>query len=1012
MYLKRLILKGFKSFADSTAIELEPGITCVVGPNGSGKSNVVDAIAWVLGAQGPKTVRSSKMEDVIFAGNSQRPALGRAEVTLQIDNSAGLLPIDFSEISIKRVLWKSGESEYFLNDEACRLLDIQELLSDIGIGKSQHVIVSQGQIDQILNLKPEERRLIIEEASGIIKYRKRRERSERRLEQSYENLDRLKDSLREIKRQITPLERQAHDAQKYELLNQELHKILLYLSGTKLKTLLDKKQELTDNLGLMSIQIESIKNELAHLGEKAKALADAGATQRELDFTDSLGLVMSLEQKAIGLANVIEERLQREKLNLERELNSQVLSSLEAESAQLKKELNSLDSQLVDQEKTKSDDIVEIEVKLNDLEFLKKDHIEKKNQISNELAVSRKTLEDLREKAALENHKAHLLFARKEVLSEILGLNFEGEVVGSKGRLSDLIEIEAGFETPVWELCRNMLVSHVFEQSDALLSAVEYAFKNNTSASLIRINENSGNFIEIEGLIALRKMVRAKGNDAFVDQLLDAIFYDFYFSDKSPDKTAEISLRFPRITIVTKDGHIFGEKIWKVTVPLAEPVSMSYLEDLSLEYENAKKRAEQVEYEVKVEEEKYNRITASQEHAVSSLIGLQDTINSLKAKLAEKRHELDYEKKAKQLSIEDKRQYLTQKLIQVETRLKEFESEREDVRIKRESFESRIALYSRFKEITSYLRASSGRIANTLDALRKEQKIKSSQALESLNQIRKQIESKESELEDLQSERQSREVELAEITVRVESFEEQIKNELKESRESALAATWDSERDPEERKKELEKELELMGPINPLAIKELNELKDRLEFFETQIQDVKTAQKDLNNLIRDIDKEIADTFYNSFNEISKNYKQLIEILFPNGSGELLLTDPENLLETGIDIEAKPPGRTIKKMSLLSGGERSLVALAFLFAIFKSKPSFFLVLDEVEAALDDINLSRFLNLLIEFKKQTQVIVITHQKRTMQVSDALWGVSMKPGGVTKVVSQKISQTSQLA
>jgi chromosome segregation protein len=1012
MYLKRLILKGFKSFADSTAIELEPGITCVVGPNGSGKSNVVDAIAWVLGAQGPKTVRSSKMEDVIFAGNSQRPALGRAEVTLQIDNSAGLLPIDFSEISIKRVLWKSGESEYFLNDEACRLLDIQELLSDIGIGKSQHVIVSQGQIDQILNLKPEERRLIIEEASGIIKYRKRRERSERRLEQSYENLDRLKDSLREIKRQITPLERQAHDAQKYELLNQELHKILLYLSGTKLKTLLDKKQELTDNLGLMSIQIESIKNELAHLGDKAKALADAGATQRELDFTDSLGLVMSLEQKAIGLANVIEERLQREKLNLERELNSQVLSSLEAESAQLKKELNSLDSQLVDQEKTKSDDIVEIEVKLNDLEFLKKDHIEKKNQISNELAVSRKTLEDLREKAALENHKAHLLFARKEVLSEILGLNFEGEVVGSKGRLSDLIEIEAGFETPVWELCRNMLVSHVFEQSDALLSAVEYAFKNNTSASLIRINENSGNFIEIEGLIALRKMVRAKGNDAFVDQLLDAIFYDFYFSDKSPDKTAEISLRFPRITIVTKDGHIFGEKIWKVTVPLAEPVSMSYLEDLSLEYENAKKRAEQVEYEVKVEEEKYNRITASQEHAVSSLIGLQDTINSLKAKLAEKRHELDYEKKAKQLSIEDKRQYLTQKLIQVETRLKEFESEREDVRIKREFFESRIALYSRFKEITSYLRASSGRIANTLDALRKEQKIKSSQALESLNQIRKQIESKESELEDLQSERQSREVELAEITVRVESFEEQIKNELKESRESALAATWDSERDPEERKKELEKELELMGPINPLAIKELNELKDRLEFFETQIQDVKTAQKDLNNLIRDIDKEIADTFYNSFNEISKNYKQLIEILFPNGSGELLLTDPENLLETGIDIEAKPPGRTIKKMSLLSGGERSLVALAFLFAIFKSKPSFFLVLDEVEAALDDINLSRFLNLLIEFKKQTQVIVITHQKRTMQVSDALWGVSMKPGGVTKVVSQKISQTSQLA
>jgi chromosome segregation protein len=1154
VFLKSLSMKGFKSFADATRLDLEPGITVVVGPNGSGKSNVVDAIGWVLGAQAPSVVRSKAMDDVIFAGTSQRPALGRAEVALTIDNSAGLLPIDFTEVTISRTLFRSGDSEYAINDVPCRLLDIQDLLSDSGVGRQQHVIVSQGQIDAVLNAKAEDRRAIIEEAAGILKYRKRKERSERRLTATEGNLNRLQDLVREVRRQLRPLEKQADAARRHAGVVAELTALRLYIAGRQIDELRTRLEKAVTAKTELAREAEDLKTRLAHLdAEVTRAETELSARGAD-DVGDDLVRFESLRERARGLSAVLKERargIERERLSF---TDQGVIFSLEADAATLRRELTGVAAEVerltpelatlaestatLEADRTAFDlraadantdsdgraaeargelvarrggierdtsELNRLESRLAELavtaERLDADAAHRRLEVERIVEAQRPLIDALEEaehaRSRLEHDlsraedalrradaERHRWSARADALELALedarsrsGADHLAAVDGVLGPLFEAIEVDDGWlpavEAAVGDALGTVVVADVAAARRAIVALREGAHSGAVlPVALTRHRVDRPPVGE-----AVRDHVRARRPE--VEAVLDALVGAAVAVEGDWTVAADAAEAHAGAVIVTREGDRFGPSGWRVGRPeggatkaalddardRAETATIEHAgavdaldaarrvladaqgteADVAREIdEHDGRRTMALEGLSRVDADRRDGVTekdaftAHRDEVAARLTREQARVAELEAGLAELEDDEDAAKAAgrelrllrgameeraadlsarrtdlevRQASLRERQRVAEQRLGEIEPRLAKDAHEREHAESRRSEIDARATAVER---LTAEVEARSAEIDQVLDGLR-ERRRQQSEAVRGvaarLDGLRRERGEAERALTEVRERSQREEVREAEVAVRLETAIETLRVELDSEPDRAVATECPPLPEANTatgRARELERDLRLMGPINPLALEEFEQLQERHGFLQGQLEDVQESRRELRKVIKAVDDEIRDVFTAAYADVATSFEFLFSTLFPGGTGRLSLTDPDNLLDTGLEIEARPSGKNVRKLSLLSGGERSLTALAFLFAVFRSRPSPFYVMDEVEAALDDVNLHRFLDLLHEFRQEAQLIVVSHQKRTMEAGDVLYGVTMQPGGSSKVISERVTDS----
>jgi chromosome segregation protein len=1153
VFLKSLTLKGFKSFADSTVMSLEPGVTVVVGPNGSGKSNVVDAIAWVLGAQAPKSVRSQKMDDVIFAGTEKRPALGRAEVSLTLDNTSGLLPVEFNEVTITRILFRSGDSEYAINGIPCRLLDIQELLSDAGVGRQQHVIVSQGQIDAVLNARPEDRRGIIEEAAGVLKYRKRKEKAERRLDATEANLLRLQDLLREVRRQLRPLERQAEAARRHGELVTELTALRVFVAGREIAGLRTKLETIAaDRVDAVRLEAE-LKTELARLDTEVMSLEAQLSARGESDVGERLRQVDQLRERARGLAGILAER----KRSLERDhgqlLDAGVVANLEADGARLRAELAEVIDALTrvapDAEALAADEEAfrdereritralagddggtraasaaaevrgelrsirnaverseselrrattrgdELRSKLEQLaaeaERLRADCAGAEaveSPLVEEVAEAERqriAVEAAYERATSARHDASEATSRWNARVEALQLALDAaharagaerlaDVDGVLGTLLDLVEIDDGWQEAVEAALGEALSAVVVDGPRSARGALAALRESDTSGAVLATGSRARH--PQVGGVGDPVAPHVRSGRPGVSGLLDALVGNAVRVD-TIDDAIEIALTHPEVVVVTPAGDRFAANGWRIGAAAggATAAALTDAQDQAAAAAAALAAATQDEADAKaalaaarrLEADLTRRLDQNDAHFTAaseglsralgqrrelqaelegvdrSVVELQQHIDQERARVAEleavlpaldadeqaeadaakrrgeARAELEAraavlasrrrELEVRNAGLHERQQFLEHRIAENERRLEADEEARALASERRVQIERSIAAIERLAELVQAHRGVIEVEHEELSERRRRQSEEVRSLTGALESARKGRVEAEGELEEVRQRSHRSEIEEAEAKLRLETSIETLRRDLDVEPGTAEAAEVPEL--PEGataagRVRELDRELRLLGPINPLALEEHNELRQRHQFLEEQLEDVRSTRRELSRVIRAVDQEIQNVFAGAFADVTQNFTQLFATLFPGGSGKLQLTQPDDLLNTGIEVEAKPSGKNVKKLSLLSGGERSLTALAFLFAVFRSRPSPFYVMDEVEAALDDVNLHRFLGLIAEFRKDAQLLIVSHQKRTMEAGDSLLGVSMQPGGSSKVVTEKAS------
>ena len=1156
VFLKSLTLKGFKSFADATTLQLEPGVTVVVGPNGSGKSNVVDAIAWVLGAQAPSAVRSQKMDDVIFAGTAKRPALGRAEVSLTIDNSAGLLPIEFTEVTVARILFRTGESEYSINGVTCRLLDVQELLSDAGVGRQQHVIVSQGQIDAVLNARPEERRSIIEEAAGVLKFRRRKERAERRLEATEASLLRVQDLLREVRRQLRPLERQAGAARRHGDLIAELSSLQVFLRGREIASLRTRLTALSgENLSLHSAE-QQLRSELAILDTGVMA-AEADLTARgDLDLSDEMVRVEQLRERARGIAAVLVERRRSMERDRGQLMDSGVIATLEADADNLRVELQRVADELEglgqEAERVVADEEefgIEREQALATIEVVATSSAAtaaaevrgelrslrgSADRADSELQRLRTRYDLLRERLVrldvdaeslrLECERAQVLEAglvtdveaaeaqrvgaeasheaataarqtaaddvsRWGARAEALNLALESAraragaehlagVEDVLGTLLDLIDIDSGWEAAVEAALGEALDAVVVASPQAGRRALDSLHASNVQGAVIALGATHRPSPAPLGHGApVRSHVRSQQRG--VAELLDAILGSAACVSTWAE-AIDIAINNPLAVVVTDDGDRFGPAGWRVgaagggatasaleeaqerlgiaTAELerrtrAEQTALSALQgartreaELSRQLDThdagfsassdalartqSERRDSQAELETlehtlaeavdRLSRER-NRITelealvpeleadeAAEAEAAKARGETRARLDARAALLANRRQDID----VRNAGLHERQQFLERRLQETERRLEADAEARAHAGQRRREVEQDLhAVESLAGLVDGHRHVIETRHSELLE-IRRKQSDEVRGIAQRLDDLRRRRSAAEKALDENRERSRRVEIDEAEVRMRLEGIVEALRRD--HDLEPAIAEVAALPELPEgisaaARVRDLERELRLMGPINPLALEEFNELQARHTFLEEQLEDVRNTRRDLTRVIKAVDLEIQTVFSAAFADVSGHFTQLFAMLFPGGVGNLVLTTPDDLLNTGIEVEAKPSGKNVKKLSLLSGGERSLTALAYLFAVFRSRPSPFYVMDEVEAALDDVNLHRFLGLIHEFRQEAQLLVVSHQKRTMEAGDSLLGVTMQPGGSSKVVTERVSAST---
>ncbi|MBA8806815.1 chromosome segregation protein SMC [Promicromonospora sukumoe] len=1270
MHLKTLTLRGFKSFASATTLELEPGITCVVGPNGSGKSNVVDALSWVMGEQGAKSLRGGKMDDVIFAGTSGRAPLGRAEVALTIDNTDGALPIDYTEVTISRTLFRSGGSEYAINGNSCRLLDIQELLSDSGIGREMHVVVGQGQLDAVLRATPEERRGFIEEAAGVLKHRKRKEKALRKLDAMQGNLARLGDLTAELRRQLGPLGRQAEAARKAQTVQRDLRDAKSRLLADDLAQLTAQlEQESADERSLKQRQAETeaalteARGMLARLeaatSAESQQVSQAGDTVFALSQTrERLRSLQSLAGERARLlgtsepahqgqdpddleAQAARSRASEEELATEVAIARETVESAvdvraEAEAAAqaaerthaallraaadrreglarlagqvaarrsrveaAQSELDRLRDALLEAEQRveeSSRDLSALETEVGGVEGGEEGLDVAHEAAAEVLELAKAEVRHLQEQVTTAQRERSAAAAKVEALELSLdrkdgaGTLLAAHQPGVLGSVAALLGIEAGFEDAVaaalGPVADAVAVAGVDEAVDALrLLRDEDAGR----ASLVVGSERPADAGAARPDVNLPAGARwatdvvqvvGPASAALLTILRDVVVVDDL-------ARARALVRDQPVVAVTRAGDLLGAtRAWGGSAAAPSVLHLqSALDEAKAARDDAAAREtdgsahlERARTERATAQERYDETLARLGEADAARAAAAEQLGSLGAAARAARAEADRHRaaldQAQSRRAEDEMELeaLVERMTIAEEEPADDEGSVDDVQAARDEAAA-AASAARARETEARLalrtaeeraRAVSGRAQALAAAAEQEREARAraaereelrrqdaaravlvqqavAVALESIARsldraaadkaaaeearaagseqlvaVRGSVESLTAELRELTDVAHRDEVARAQQLLRLEQLQTRATEELgtdpevlveefgphqpvpvydgdvtvrgrkrravverdeegnpiryegdpnlprgAAAREDALiartralheagirpddpaatavvvaAAGAEPEEAPAEdepaeevpaedvsgapkpdrmvpyvreeqeaRLAKAERALSRIGAVNPLALEEFAALEERHQFLVDQLADLKKSREDLLQIVDDIDERVQQVFAEAFQDTAAKFLEIFPRLFPGGEGKLTLTEPDNLLATGIEVEARPAGKKVKRLSLLSGGERSLAAVAFLVSIFKARPSPFYIMDEVEAALDDVNLGRLIEIFKELQKDSQLIVITHQKRTMEVADALYGVTMRGDGVTTLISQRM-------
>ncbi len=1201
MHLKSLTLRGFKSFASATTFQLEPGITCIVGPNGSGKSNVVDALAWVMGEQGAKSLRGGKMEDVVFAGTAgqagqpARPPLGRAEVTLTIDNTDGALPVEYAEVTISRTMFRNGGSDYAINGRSCRLLDVQELLSDSGIGREMHVIVGQGQLDAILHATPEERRGFVEEAAGVLKHRKRKEKALRKLESTEGNLTRLGDLLSELRRQLKPLGRQAEVARRAAVVQADVRDARARLLADEIVTvsaaleqeladesrLLQRRTDLEQALtaardaetgleaalrdglpvltqaqdtwfaltavrerlqGTVALATERVRNAAAEvpapagrdpeqlLAEAERAAAAEGAAAAEVARQQETLVQASAVRSAAEAAHADEERRVTAAVRAaadRREGLARLQGQVEAKRSRVAAADEELDRLQEAREaalarvRRAERDFTALETRIAGLDA-GEEGLDAEHEVATAaLADVESRLLKLREELQGADRDRSALAARLEALE--LGLR-RGDgagallaatepVSGLLGSVAALVSVRPGYEAAVAAALGAAADAVAVDRLESALDAVELLQDADLGRAALLVG---GGPDPLAVDLAAAPPVELPPGATYA---LDAV--DCPDNLRAPlarllrgvavvaDRAAATALvqRHPDLVAVTRDGTVVGAAL----VRGGSAAAPSLLE-VQAAVDDARRRLSEVTHACERLAFEHQRLDQEREEAQhradvalaklhesdAHLAAVAEELAQLGAQARSARGEADRLERAREAASAAREADQTT-VTELEQRLAAVTGHADDQPVtddrerladtaraaRARETETRLAL----RTAEERARALAGRAESLRRAARSEEETRR-RAAERQERVRREgalaedvlavarvlegrlaraLDAAAEERTRLDAERRSQEQRLAEARerartltrehdelvgsahrdeltrtqqrMRLEQLQERAVEEVgldsdtlvaeygphvpvpvaphdvgpvdaadADDGSSAPAAprTVPFDRDHQRvRLTAAERALAVLGRVNPLALEEFAALEERNRFLTDQLEDLRRTRKDLLDIVTEVDGRVEEVFTEAWRDVETAFQHVFTRLFPGGEGRLVLTDPDDMLATGIEVEARPPGKKVKRLSLLSGGERSLVAVAFLVALFKARPSPFYVLDEVEAALDDTNLGRLLDLYAELRATSQLIVITHQKRTMEIGDALYGVTMRGDGVSTVISQRLRE-----
>ena len=1145
MLLKKLTLVGFKSFADRTRLEFDAGVNVVVGPNGSGKSNLLDAIAWVMGTQATRSLRTEKMEDVVFAGTATRPAVSRAEVSLTFDNEDGFLPIELNEITITRRLYRDGTSEYEMNRTPCRLLDIQELLSDGGVGRHQHVLVPQAQIGMVLNARPDEHRAVIEEAAGITKHRSRRDRTIRRLDATEQDVARLNDILAEKRRALRPLKRQANAAARHGSVSAEAKALRLWLGGEALRDLERRMIAATEEQALLAERtaeddrahrelLEALTGLRGSAGDVGKSLErDTAAAARLETVVERLrryGLVA--RERRSALESRIEGAEER-RGDLERERRELVDAIADAEEAAARAEaaaerrsvaLQALEDEeraLAEQVQLPAEGLVaNLRGDLRSLETASQRDAREREAISARRAVvvdrlEEETTEALELNRSIQQADAAVTAAQRtyDAASERRARLEEAWMRADREHTDAMVAVAAAearveaHEAAVAGIgdprARSIaeehdgivgLVAGLLDAPPEVAGAVDRALGPWAEALLASDRatiESITSRLKGEGLggvsvagpassgdVPARAPAEELGLDALVDLLgpgadrsvAAALLGDVVYA-ASWKAAWSVVERYPHVRAVTPEGDV----VTAAGMHIAEPDGTGFaaLEAARVELEIAARELARTESRGIAAKRDYQAAQRAERTSLDDLEALEariaghtealDLVGRAIAQGEAERGRLD----ARSAALREAEAARAERIGELRARVADMEGEesarqaawealnrrREDVAARRDDARRRreeaAAEVAGIAERRSMLRRRAERIRRELGQLELlsdvDPRIERLREIEvAANRVTTTVQTRIVELrerqrtlraevgdvsEALDAAEQERErlderissakerlsvlaVELAEIRVREEATAEGLRRDADAPVDVALAAPEPDVGegvDPLERLASLEADLKRMGPINPLAAAEYEELAGEVALLEEQLADLDESRSELRKVISALDEEMATLFHRAFDEISALYQENFALVFPGGKGRLRLIDPGNPLETGVEVEAQPHGKKVGRLALLSGGERSLAALAFLFAVFRARPSPFYVLDEVEAALDDANLHRFLKLVDTLRSSAQLVIITHQQQTMEAADMLYGVTMEPGESSMVLARRMTKVN---
>ncbi|MFG2663020.1 AAA family ATPase [Streptomyces sp. NPDC048387] len=1226
MHLKSLTLRGFKSFASATTLRFEPGITCVVGPNGSGKSNVVDALSWVMGEQGAKSLRGGKMEDVIFAGTTGRPPLGRAEVSLTIDNSDGALPIEYAEVTLTRIMFRGGSSEYQINGDTCRLLDIQELLSDSGIGREMHVIVGQGQLDSVLQADPMGRRAFIEEAAGVLKHRRRKEKALRKLDAMQANLARVQDLTDELRRQLKPLGRQAAVARRAAVIQADLRDARLRLLADDLVALraaLDA--EIADEAALKERK-ESAERSLAEALRREAELEEAvrGLAPRLQRAQQTWHELAQLAERVRGTESLALARVRSASAPVEEERRGRDPEDMEREAARIREQEAELTAALEASERALEDTaahraeleraLAEEERRLRDAARAVADRREELARLTGRLGAARSRAgaaqsEVERLVAALDGARARAEGAREEyeALAEEVGAleepsAQEGEyeaaragleeaearlgaareartaaersraavsarrdalalglrrkdgtgallavrerLAGVLGPAAERVSVEPGFEAAVAAALGSAADAVAVASPGAAATALRHLRTTDAGRATLLITPphptvpapavppagagvhgpagpgsapeagtrgpagpdalgsatEAGAQVAVLGEAVGREAARFVRGDAAVVRALAWVLRG-YVVVGSLEEAEELVAARPEVVAVTVEGDVLGAHLAHggsagapslIEVQAAVDEADGELERLELECRElalAEESARDSRAGAAARVEELGELRRAGEQARAGVAQqLGRLAGQAKAALGEaergalavataeeslERARADVEECAERLaaveelpaadepdtSVRDRlsadganaRQTEMEARLQLRTHEERVKglagradaldraarAEREararaERRRQRMRYEAGVAraVADGARQLLAHLEVSVGRAEQERTAAEEAKALRERE----LGEARSRGRDLKGELDKLTDSVHRGEVLGAEKRLRIEQLETRALEELGVE-PAALVAEYGPDQpvppsppadgevlpeDPdhprnrpgpfdrarqEKRLKAAERAYQQLGKVNPLALEEFAALEERHQFLSTQLEDLRKTRADLLQVVKEVDQRVEQVFTEAYRDTAREFEGVFSRLFPGGEGRLVLTDPDDMLATGVDVEARPPGKKVKRLSLLSGGERSLTAVALLVSIFKARPSPFYVMDEVEAALDDTNLQRLIRIMEELQESSQLIVITHQKRTMEVADALYGVSMQGDGVSKVISQRL-------